>query len=304
MKLYHYTSVPLAGAIFNTELKGSHYRTQHQRTVGPCIWLTTSPDPRGHGLLTGEKLTSSNVEYLKKTGRPPKNLTSHNKTQLRIQVDSEALSKWTLEDSVPSGLIAYVKLSKMLGENAIWRKSMGLSCFYDLKALSDDELRRHFKRTKTMEDTWWLYFDAIPVALIEDVAFKTLSGFVTYDFEQHGRGEYADSGLHIVPKPLLDEFHEICPPLNRFDTPQAAVFCASADSQPSVAFQAGSATWDIDLKTFASTPRLGQLPENIESVTEWTQQHCDELLSLWPAAVETYNRYYPDNPAMLPASTN
>ncbi|RMU63976.1 hypothetical protein ALP29_201218 [Pseudomonas syringae pv. avii] len=79
MKLYHYTSVPLAGVIFNTELKGSPYRTQDGRTVGPCVWLTTSPSPLGHGLLTGEKLTPSNVEYLKRIGRPPKNLTTHKK---------------------------------------------------------------------------------------------------------------------------------------------------------------------------------------------------------------------------------
>ncbi|MDT3244534.1 hypothetical protein QNL75_28710, partial [Pseudomonas amygdali pv. morsprunorum] len=51
------------------------------------------PSPLGHGLLTGEKLTPSNVEYLKRIGRPPKNLTTHKKTLVRIQIESESLSK-------------------------------------------------------------------------------------------------------------------------------------------------------------------------------------------------------------------
>ncbi|SOS42775.1 hypothetical protein CFBP3840_P100108 (plasmid) [Pseudomonas syringae] len=60
---------------------------------------------------------------------------------------------------------------------------MGLSCYYDLKALSDEELVRHYKKTKTMEETWWLNFDSIPAELIEAVAFQTQSGYVPYDFE-------------------------------------------------------------------------------------------------------------------------
>ncbi|AVB12273.1 MULTISPECIES: hypothetical protein [Pseudomonas syringae group] len=301
MKLYHYTSVPLAGVIFNTELKGSPYRTQDGRTVGPCVWLTTSPSPLGHGLLTGEKLTPSNVEYLKRIGRPPKNLTTHKKTLVRIQIESESLSKWALESSTPSGLIPYVKFSKLLGESKLWRKSMGLSCYYDLKALSDEELVRHYKKTKTMEETWWLNFDSIPAELIEAVAFQTQSGYVPYDFEEHGRAQFEDSGLYVAPKPLLDEFHELCPPLNRFDTPQATVFCASADSRPTVAFQARGAAWDIDLEALTISTRIGPLPSNISEIVGWVDRHRNTLLGLWPAAVDTYNRYYPDLPAELPS---
>lgn len=301
MDLYHYTSVTLAGAIFSSHLLGSHYKTQDKKTVGPCVWLTSSPDSKGHGLPTGEKLTATEAEYLERIGRPPKNLSTHSKDKIRIKIDYERLPSWALENTVPSGLIKYTKLSKMLGDSARWRKAMGLSCYYDLRSLSDEELLRHFKRTKTMEDSWWLYFGSIQVELIESVAFKTPAGFVPYDFEDHGRQDYVADGLHVVSKPLLAEFHELFPPMNSFETPHAAVFCATAKSKPSVAFQAHATTWDIDLQDFTPTPRLGQLPENISHVVDWTRRHRDELMGLWPAAVDSYNQFYPDNPAPLPA---
>lgn len=298
MRLYHYTSVPLAGCIFSTELKSiSPYKTQDQRRVGRCIWLTTSPEPHGHGLPCGQDHTKAQIAQLKEMGRTVKNSTTHNKYLLRFQLESDKLSKWSVTDSVPSGVIPYVKFSKLLGESNTWRQYMGLSGLFDLDALTDEELRRHMARTKTMENTWWLYFGNIPVDLIDEVSFKTGRGYVPYDFELHGRAEFAKSGLHMVSKASLDEFHQICRPMNRFDTPQATVYCASASSQPSVTFQAGGAAWVVDLATFIPTARAGHLPENIAEVIEWAKIHREELIDLWPAAVETYNLYYPDKPA-------
>ncbi|GAO93138.1 hypothetical protein PSA5_10495, partial [Pseudomonas syringae pv. actinidiae] len=258
----------------------------------------------GHAFLgkTGEATTILTPGDLRRIGRPPKNLTTHKKTLMRIQIESESLSKWAVESFTPSGLIPYVKFSKLLGESKLWRKSMGLSCYYDLNALSDEELLRHYKKTKTMEETWWLNFDSIPAELIEAVAFQTPSAaFVPYDFEEHGRAQFEDSGLYVASKPLLDEFHELCPPLNRFDTPQAAVFCAAADSRPTVAFQARGAAWDIDLEALTISTRIGPLPSNISEIVDWVDRHRNTLLGLWPAAVDTYNRYYPDRPAELPS---
>ncbi|TWI48999.1 hypothetical protein IQ22_04133 [Pseudomonas duriflava] len=299
MNLYHYTSVTLAGSIFNTSLWLGQYLAQNTKKYGHCVWLTTHPEPKGHGLLTGEKLSIDDVQFLQEIGAPAKNLTTHNKTQVRITINSEKLDSWSSENLKVSGLIKYSKFSKQLGESAIWRKTYGLSCVYKLEALSDDELRRYMKQAKTMEDTWYLYFGSIPPELFEEVSFQTSAGFVAYDFETHGRKAYESCGLHVIEKPLLAQFHELCPPLNKFDIPYAAVFCANHESQPSVSFQGRGATWDIDMKEFHVKSRLGELPSNIDLIVDWTRRNQDELMSLWPAAVASYNRYYPDKPASL-----
>lgn len=251
----------------------------------------------------GQDNTEAQMAELKRIGRPVKNSSTHNKYLIRLQLEADALSKWKLNGSEPTGLIPYVKFSKLLGESNLFRKYMGLSGLVDLATLSDDELRRHMARTKTRENTWWLYFGNIPVDLIEEVTFKTSKGYVPYEFEAHGREEFNKVGLHMVSKSALDELQKICAPRNRFDIPQAAVYCATAKSQPTVAFQAGGAAWDIDLVTFTSNLRAGELPANIDAVVDWTKAHKEELNALWPAAVETYNRYYPADPASLPKSS-
>jgi hypothetical protein len=297
LRLYHYTSVPLAGCILNTELKSVWpYTTEDQRQVRPCIWLTTSPEPYGHGLPNGQDHTESQMAQLKKRGRIVKNAATHNKYLVRFQLESDALSKWSVTDSGLSGVIPYVKFSKWLGESNRWRQYMGLSGLFDLDALSDEELRRHLARTKTMENTWWLYFGNIPIDLIDEVSFKTGRVYVPYDFELHGRAEFAKSGQHMASKASLDEFHKICGPKNRFETPQAMVSCVSASSKPSVTFQAGGAAWEIDLATFIPTASIGDLPKNIAAVIEWTKIHREELVALWPTAVETYNLHNPASP--------
>lgn len=300
LKLYHYTSVTLAEGIFNSNLKGSVYRTQKEHQVGPCIWLTTSARSDGHGLLTGEQLTQANVDYLNRIGQPPKNRTSQVKTAIRITVDSEKLAGWGISNSAYTGLIQYEKFSRtILNEDPIWRKYMGLSAVHYIPSLSDRELQWHYNNTATKEKSWFLFFGAIPVELFEEVAYKTPTGFEAYDFEKHGRGVFVFNGLEVVSPALLAEIRELFPPLNQFDTPHAAVYCTSEEARPLVAFQAQGRTWYVDLTTFEATPRLGELPANISEVIAWTKLHHAELMRLWPAAVMSYNRFYPDKPASL-----
>ncbi len=300
MKLYHYTSVSLAGGIFNTELKFGHYDSYGNGRLGPLVWMTTSPESKGHGLLTGEDLKSSEMERLKRQGKQLKNEKTHDKTKIRIQIDSEKLSLWSAQSEKSAGLIPYEKFSKKLGEPAVFRKVMGLSCIFDVSAFSRDELKRKLKKTLTKESTWWLHFGGISPELFESVSFMTPSGFVPYEFEIHGRAEYEKIGIHVVSKSLLDEFHTLCHPINRFDVPFAALFCKAPESKPSVVFQGQGSIWSIALEEpFLVTSEQGQLPANIESISDWARRHQAELLSLWPQAIASYNRFYPSNPASM-----
>lgn len=297
MKLYHYTSVPLAESIFFSSLRIGQYQTE-KGTILPCVWLTESPAPEGHGLLTGEQLTEAQVEGLRNRGESVSNYHTHDKTQLRIQLDSSNLSTFSIDaERRPHGLIRYVELSKMVGDQDLYRKSMGLSCYCDMATVTDEQLVYLMRNQPTQEESWWLYFGEISSDFFSDVSFMQ-SGIATpYSFESHGRSVMESYGLHMVSGSALAELHQILPRLGRFDTPQALAFCRKQDSQPSISFQWDESIWDISLDgQYSTTLRFGELPENISQVISWMSSHDVQLQTLWLAAVESYNRFYPDKP--------
>lgn len=294
MKLYHYTGVTLATAIFNSDLKGSAYTTQGRQKVGPAVWLTSSAASEGHGLLTGNPLTDDEFAQQVAIGNTPKNRHTHVKTAIRLCLDSSQLQPWSLVDGVASGLIDYVRLSRdFLGEDELWRKYMGMSCYVDPHTATPEQVLHDFQHMVTQESTWWLHFGSINPNLIEEVAFQTEEGFVPYDFELHGREVFVHNGLEVVSPELLAEFRLFYPPQNRFDAPHAAVFCEGKDARPLVLFQAIGKAWGIDLQTLTASARVGELPENIDLAIDWTQRHQEDLMRLWPAAVASYKRFYP-----------
>ncbi|MEQ4316203.1 hypothetical protein ABNM52_25685, partial [Pseudomonas syringae] len=89
----------------------------------------------------------------------------------------------------------------------------------------------------------------------------------------------------------------ILPRLGQFDTPKALAFCREHDSKPSINFQWDKSIWDISLDGQYSTNLIfGELPENISLVIDWMSSNDEQLQALWLAAVESYNRFYPDKP--------
>lgn len=297
MKLYHYTSVPLAEAIFFSSLRFGQYQTEKRGTF-QCVWLTENPAPEGHGLLTGEQLTTAQVEGLRNRGEAVSNNHTHDKTQVRIELDSSNLSSFSIDaKGRPHGLIRYVELSRMVGDHDLYRKSMGLSCYCDMKTVTDEQLDYLMRNQPTQEESWWLYFGEISSELFSGVSFMQ-SGIATpYSLESHGRSVMETYGLHMASESALADLHQILPHLGRFDTPQALAFCRMHDSKPSISFQWGESIWDISLDgQYSTTLRLGELPENLSLVKDWMSSNDGQLQALWLAAVESYNRFYPDKP--------
>ncbi|RMV72795.1 MULTISPECIES: hypothetical protein [Pseudomonas syringae group] len=297
MKLYHYTSVPLAEAIFFSSLRIGQYKTEKGMTF-QCVWLTENPAPEGHGLLTGEQLTTAQVERLRNRGEAVANNQTHDKTQVRIELDSSNLSSFSIDaESRPHGLIRYVELSEMVGDQDLYRKYMGLSCYCDMATVTDEQLVFLMKNQPTQEEGWWLYFGEISSELFSGVSFMQSDIATPYSFESHGRSVVDTYGLHIASEPALTDLHQILPRLGRFDTPKALAFCREHDSKPSINFQWDKSIWDISLDGQYSTNLIfGELPENISLVIDWMSSNDGQLQALWLAAVESYNRFYPDKP--------
>lgn len=298
MKLYHYTSVPLAEAIFSTSLRPGEYRTQ-KGTTFLCVWLTENPTPEGHGLLTGEQLTEAQVEGLRDRGQAVPNNSTHNKTQVRIELDASGLDMFSVDSGHrPHGLIRYVEFSEMVGDDARFRKYMGLSCYCDMNTATNEQLSSLLENQPTQEGSWWLYFGEISPELFSSVSFMQTGGNATpYSFESHGRSAMESYGLHMASESALAELYQVLPRVSRFDTPQALAFCREHSSKPSISFQWNKSLWEISLDgQYSTTVRVGKLPENLSLVIDWMSRNDGQLQALWSAAVESYNRFYPNSP--------
>lgn len=299
MKLYHYTSVPLAEAIFFSSLRIGQYRTEKGMTFQQCVWLTENSAPEGHGLLTGEQLTTAQVEGLRNRGEAVPNNHTHDKTQVRIELDSSRLAGFSIDaERRPHGLIRYEELSEMVGDRDGYRKYMGLSCYCDMNTVTDEQLAYLIENQPTQEKSWWLYFGEISSALFSGVSFMQSGGIaVPYSFESHGRSVMQTYGLHMASGPALADLYQILPRVGRFDTPQALAFCREHSSKPSISFQWDKSIWDISLDgQYSPTLRLGKLPASLSLVIDWMSRNDGQLQTLWLDAVESYNRFYPDSP--------
>jgi hypothetical protein len=298
MKLYHYTSVPLAEAIFASSLRIGKYQTE-KGTLLQCVWLTENPAPEGHGLLTGEPLTAAQVAGLRNQGKTVSNNHTHDKTQVRIELDSSSLANFFVDDeSRPHGLIRYEEFSELVGDRELYRKAMGLSCYCDMSTVTDEQLTNLMHNQPTQEKSWWLYLGEIPSALFSDVSFIQSSGGATpYSFENHGRSVMEANGLHMASEPILADLHQILPRAGRFDTPQALAFCREHSSKPTISFQWDKSIWEISLDgQYSTTLKLGKMPESLSLVIDWMARNDVQLKALWLAAVDSYNRFYPDTP--------
>lgn len=303
MKLYHYTSVPLACGIFSTSLKHGHYSSQHNGVMRPVVWLTSSLNEKEHGLLSGEKIANERQrQYVAAIqGGVPKNAHTHEKTKIRIEVLASKLTKMPLNEYRDTnrtdwrGLIDFEKFSKyVLGEDKLYRQSIGLSCHYDLATLPDSDLRKLLTKKLTNLLSWKLHFGDIPPAHFLSVKYKQHNGYVPFDFEAHGRTECANVGIHYLSAEALQEFAKICEPVNQWEIPMIAAICSSLEAKPHLVCRSGSNEWIVHLDGGMTTELLaGQVPSDIDRIRQLIASFKDDALLMWDKAVESYKDFYP-----------
>lgn len=289
MKFYHYTSVPLVEAIFDLGLSKGHIQMSNGEIVQPIVWLTTDPSSEGHGLLTGEeKLDDKQLAYLTRVqGAQPRNRFTHNKEQIRIEVDGSRLTE------APK---RYVDVCREIGEPAVWSKMMGLSCFYTSSELEqmEDAAVMHLMQTKeTKEGTWFLSTEIDPSAF-SNVSFNSASGFVDYDFELHGRPGLENSGIAVADPAVLSSLREIIEPAHPYDTPKAVVVVTDPDSSPKCAIRCYAMQFVTEImKPDAEVAFVGDRPDNLSEIKSWISANQEHLMKCHERAKTARARYYP-----------
>lgn len=283
MKLYHYTSAALAEGILSSSLSHGHLKRFNGKIITPVVWLTSDPNSEGHGLLTGdEKLTKKDVTYMEKVQGQLKNLTTHNKTQIRITID--------IPDDTPT-LQSFLEYCK-INEDVKFAKIMGLSCYLDFTSISDKKLLRAFKTMKTKESTWWLSWVPLSPNLFTAIDFNDAGTFVPYLFETQGREILLDYGLVVVSPNSLQSLAKFEHASHQFGQVKAVVFCDDPNSKPSVEIRRAGRL----LKFHINDQSLinGNLTDDIEEIKSWIRINSTELMNCWGVAVEKYFSYYPE----------
>lgn len=285
MKLFHYTSVPLADTILSSSLKYGHMNTP-SGLVRNVVWLTSAPSSEGHGLTTGQekKLTESQIRYAEKVqGGALRNHVMQDKTAIRLTyVLPDA---WT---AIVQNFVDYCRMNEKDGQ--LVAKMTGMSCYMDVEAADDKRLKRAFKTMKTKEKTWWISLTPIPSDLIVAVDVKTDKGYQPYSFDPYGRLGMAKVGLFAPSEATLATLQPILPGLHQFEVTKARMICKDPAQEPMVAIR-GHGTERIFTIRDARFIEGSDLKR--QELEGWVRQHREELLGCWELAVASYHSFYP-----------
>lgn len=267
----------------NSGISKGHLVRSNNAIIQPIVWLTTDPNPQGHGLPTGqENVTDEQLRHHEHvTGKRALTRITVDKTAVRIKVKISSSDK---------NLISFRQFAnKNEPRPEIYTKITGLSAILDIQSLSDLELQSALKTAKTNEDTWWLYRGIISPTLFEDVDFRIDENFVKYDFEKYGREHFLDQGMAAVSAASLSDLARLIPATNKFDIPKAFCVCTELGALPSVIIRGNGfdALFSID------EGRVIQCPENMDprNLIQWITAHKDELASCWNQARERFMFY-------------
>lgn len=285
MKLYHYTAISLGEAIFSSDISHGHLMHGDGHMTHNVVWLTTDPQPDGHGLTLGkELLTESQRQHMQRVQHGPlRNSRTLDKTQLRFTVELNP-------DQLP-GLMSFISYCEN-NESETFAKVYGLSCVIDMKATSDKELKRLMQSAPTKERTWWLSFRPVMTRALSGVEFNVDGKFEPYDFERHGREAMRQLGFTYPSPAALSEVAEIVQPVNAFERPKAFVFCENPSKPAKVAIRGGGTERAFELQTGA--PFVGAEDDRTRPLQDWVRRHRDELEACSSEAVELYYSYYPE----------
>lgn len=296
MRLYHFTGVTLAEAILSDMLRLGHLPTESGEILNGIVWLTSFPDPHGTGVpAKAERLSASKMAYSSQvTGKTDGSNLSYDKSRIRLTIESDALSPYTISNDRATGLISFEQWCKQAGMSKIWTKYMGLSAVMDVNNMTDDEkLRQMKKKGNTKEHTWYLHFGPIPVDLITTVEYRTGRSYEPYQFEKHGRDEYSQSGFACLSEETNLKLREIVPPANHHEHPKVSVLCQDPEGPIVVIVRGGGTMYTLN-GTNGEVLMKGKSEYPLEEVQEWVLQQRDEIEHRWGEAVESYYYHYPE----------
>lgn len=284
MKLYHYTSVPLAEAIMSTALKHGHMNTM-RGIVHNVVWLTSDPTSEGHGLLTGDEknLTLGEIQHMEAVqGGPLRNTFMQKKTAVRLTYVLPADWTYIVQN--------YVEYCRGNEGGELFAKTTGLSCFVDITNASDKRLKSLMKTVKTKEQTWWISFTPIPSAFVAAIDIKTDKGYVPYSFEPYGRRGLEDVGFFCPPPSALQQLQHLLTGLHPFEQANARVLCADPVHEPTVAIRGGGTERILAIRDGRLVRGADQ---HLVAIQNWVSVHREALLECWSRAEKSYRAFYP-----------
>ena len=283
--LYHFTSVAMAESCMHSGISMGHLTWSDKSILRPIVWLTSSPNFRGHGLLTGqENITDKQMKYVERaTGEERNNRITVDKTAIRIKIKIKETDR---------KLFKFKKFLKRRERDPnTYAKVFGLSAMYDIGSLSDTELHEKMNKSNTMEDTWWLYEGVLFPNVFQEVSYRLGNEYVSYDFEKQGRKNFRDQGLVAVSSSSLEKLRKIITPVHSFDQPKAFCICSDSSSKPVVKIRGGG----IEVQLEIENPQIikSENDDRYKSIVNWVSKHKEELNSCWDEAIKVLHVYNP-----------
>jgi hypothetical protein len=290
VKLYHYTSAVGAESILAHAITEGHFNLPSGEMLHKVVWLTTDVKVWGHGLPDGKaRLSDEQRSYLTRVSRRSvSNNFTKDHTAVRLTVN--------VPDDHP-GLISFRSYCQQVA-TAQYARIYGLSAIYNLKAISDKDLKRAFRNGASKENTWWLSFKPIPATMITAVDANVDGRFVPYDFEQHGRHRILDDGIAIPGAAALASLQQIFPPTGPFDMAKALLICQDPAEAPYAVIRSASLDPTQLPRVMIEGEEVAQPCHDAQlaaQLSRWRDEHRAELLDCWRQAVDRYFVFYPDS---------
>lgn len=298
MRLYHFTATSLAASILSDAIRLGHLVTHTDEIAHGVVWLTSYPYPDKTGVPMKEtRLSSKQLAHASRVeNRSLGNNLSHDKSRIRLGLDSNSLKSFEIVDNKPTGLISFEKWCKLVGAPKNWAKYIGMSACFDLENMTDEEkVRQMKKKGNTQESTWYLHFGPIAAKLLDAVDCKVGKDYVPFDFEKHGRNDLSYVGIECVSPTSLAELRKIVEPWSSLEMVYAAVFCEGPSARPEVTVRGGGVTCHIDIETGEVRQYINSRDDYpLSEVRGWIERHKAELSQCWDSALTAYYRYYPE----------
>lgn len=286
MRLYHYTSAALADSILLSGLSQGHMNTP-DGVLKPVVWLTSDPQPEGHGLTDGtETLSDRNMVHVKNvTGQRPKNRRTSDKMKVRLTFEIPA-------EEMPQ-LQKFTEYCDRYPEGKLFAKLTGLSCYVDTASIDTKRLKTLLKSRPTKEKTWWISFMPISARFITAYELRGGNGvYCPYDFEKLARPALGELGFYFPSPEALRDLQTIVKPLHPLGFTKASVICTDPHAKPFVMVRDAGIDFVLEIETGRYlTDRTSCEPQ----LSAWVGTYRAELTEAWAQAKESYYSYYPEH---------
>ena len=283
MKLYHYTSATLLEAILDDALNNGLLKLPDGRLSEGIVWLTHDPLPYNHGLLDGTPLDEKGMASATQlVGKRPLNPATHDKRQVRITIDSDALDE---------GWMPFVEWAKAIGASSDYIRGMGLSAIDGIAAMDDKTFLAAVKNGVSREGTWYLVPNSISPARFESIEALVAGSYVPYAFEAHGRETLAKHGIVYPDAALLERLPSVGQPQHPFDRMTVCAFAPSASSTSHVRFRGFGQATIVELHCDGAMHAMGAARGDEILLRAWAYENLEAMMMLWEEAVAAARAY-------------